>query len=83
MSDSAMALPCRLMGVREGMGPELLPTVLFSPGVHGPTQFSLGLWRASHNRRLGFLQPLDCTIGANSFRTGSQSKALRIGFIFG
>ena len=30
MSDSAMALPCRLIGVREGMGPELLPTVLFS-----------------------------------------------------
>ena len=31
MSDSAMTLPCRLIGVREGMGPELLPTVLISP----------------------------------------------------
>ena len=36
MSDSAMALPCRLIGVREGMGPVLLPTVLISPDVHWP-----------------------------------------------
>jgi len=35
MSDSAMALPCRRIGVREGGGPELLPTVLFSPDVRG------------------------------------------------
>lgn len=35
MSDSAMALPYRRIGVREGGGPELLPTVLFSPDVRG------------------------------------------------
>jgi len=36
MSDSARALPCRLNGVREGMGPELLPTVLFSSDFNVP-----------------------------------------------
>ena len=41
MRDSAKALPVRLIGVREGMGSELLPTVLFSLGslttkVHQP-----------------------------------------------
>ena len=35
MSDSAIALPYRRIGVREGGGPELLPTVLFSPDVRG------------------------------------------------
>ena len=35
MIDSAMALACRRIGVREGGGPELLPTVLFSPDVRG------------------------------------------------
>ena len=36
MSDSARALPRRLIGVCEGEGLELLPTVLFSPDVHWP-----------------------------------------------
>ena len=45
MSDSAIALPCRLIGVREGMGPELLPTVLFSLVLHGLVQPSLRLRR--------------------------------------
>ncbi|TGD08496.1 hypothetical protein EB836_17420 [Brevibacterium sp. S111] len=37
MRESAMALPLRLIGVREGMGPELLPTVLISSGFLGRT----------------------------------------------
>src|SRR5699024_12689404 len=79
MRDSAKALPVRLIGVREGMGPELLPTVLISSAFLGLT---LPLPPRCHAPRRGSpspVRPTDCTIGTNRIRAELTLRTLRIG----